>query len=49
MNDLKFAYRHLLKNPGITAVAVLTLALAIGGAKIAGSTRSSRRLLWART
>src|SRR5947207_15760162 len=26
MNDLKFAFRQLLKNPGFTAVAVLTLA-----------------------
>jgi len=25
MNDFKFAFRQLLKNPGFTAVAVLTL------------------------
>src|SRR6266542_63373 len=30
MSDLKFAFRQLLKNPGFTAVAVLTLATAIG-------------------
>ena len=29
MNDLKFAFRQLLKNPGFTVVAVVTLALGI--------------------
>src|SRR5579859_4223771 len=30
MNGLKFALRQMLKNPGFTAVGVLTLALGIG-------------------
>jgi predicted permease len=30
MNDLRFAFRQLLKNPGFTTVSVLILAIAIG-------------------
>ena len=30
MTDLKFAFRHFLKSPGVTAEAVLMLASGIG-------------------
>ena len=33
MNDLKFALRRFLRNPGFAAVAVLTLVLGIGVVK----------------
>src|ERR1044071_2566172 len=34
MNDLRFAFRQLQKNPGFSALAVFTLALGIAGSVV---------------
>ena len=46
MNDLKFAFRQLLKNPGFTAVAVLTLDLAIGASTPARGAERAASFEW---
>ena len=41
MTDLKFAFRQLLKNPGFTAVVVLTVARGVMSRKSVIENRSS--------
>ena len=41
MNDLRFAFRQLLKNPGFTAVAVLTLVPCLAISRSAGPGKSN--------
>src|SRR4051812_31765553 len=47
MNDLRFAYRQLLKNRGFAAVAVLTLALGIATDTLARGAEGSQAFEWA--
>ncbi len=46
MNDLKFAFRKLLKNPGFTAVVVLTLEPVTTSASVEGGGDSTAFLLF---